>query len=188
MRIVLLLGTKKGIFLAESDARRDEWEIRGPVTSGTWAMYDIAVDEASATIYAAGVSNWYGPAIWRSGDLGRTWTHSSEGLSYGGGGPEIARISNVTLKNGIVYAGVEPAGLFKSGDGGATWVHVSGPNEPRPGMTGEDVETVDSLDPVGMYRGTTTGRISWSVDGGGTWREMPARFPPIYSLTAILVK
>ena len=41
-------------------------------------------------------SNWYGPAVWRSDDLGETWTHSSEGLTYGDDGPKIPTVWNVT--------------------------------------------------------------------------------------------
>ena len=37
---------------------------------------------------AGGGSPWYGPAVWRSDDLGETWTHSSEGLTYGDDGAE----------------------------------------------------------------------------------------------------
>ena len=62
MKTVLLMGTKKGVFRAESDLRREAWEIRGPLTSATWAMRHLAA--AGETIYAGGESNWYGPAVW----------------------------------------------------------------------------------------------------------------------------
>lgn len=129
MKVVLLLGTRKGLFIAESDARRDSWSIRGPLISGTWAILHAAFDslpcgpETVPTIFAGGASNWYGAAVWRSRDLGRTWTHSSEGLSYGDTGPEIRQVWRVTPAvdssgRRVLYAGVEPAGLFRSGDDG----------------------------------------------------------------------
>ena len=75
----------------------------------------------------------YRPAVWRSEDDGRIWTRSSEGLSYGGadrdgdGPTPIATIwSLATGPDGTVYAGVEPAGLFRGADGGRTWAHVEG--------------------------------------------------------------
>ena len=130
-----MLGTKKGVFLAESDARREAWEVCGPLTSGTWAMYHVGFDAGAGgsgggsggrTIYAGGASNWYGPAVWRSQDLGRSWSHSSEGLTYGDDGPEITQVWCVAPADGALYAGVEPATLSRSDDGGATWTHVAG--------------------------------------------------------------
>ena len=54
-----------------------------------------------------------------------------DGLTYGDDGPKIATVWNVTrAPDGAIYAGVEPAGLFRSGDGGATWQHVEGLDEP----------------------------------------------------------
>ena len=79
--------------------------------------------------FAAGGSPWYGPAVWRSDDLGATWTHSSEGLTYGDDGPKIAATWNLTRAGDVLYAGVQPAGLFRSRDGGATAAR-RGPDEP----------------------------------------------------------
>ena len=77
-------------------------------------------------LLAGAGSPWFGPAVWRSDDLGETWTHSSEGLTYGDDGPKVTTVWNVTAGLDGLYAGVEPAGLFKSTDGGETWSHVEG--------------------------------------------------------------
>ena len=45
-----------------------------------------------------------------------TWTHSSEGLTYGDDGPRVTTVWNVTATRDAIYAGVEPAGLFRSVD------------------------------------------------------------------------
>jgi hypothetical protein len=47
-------------------------------------------------------------------------------MTYGDDGPKLKTVWNVTAVNGTIYAGVEPAGLFRSDDGGATWTHVAG--------------------------------------------------------------
>src|SRR5688572_32226012 len=120
----LLVGTPKGAFILESPDRA-EWSVRGPLCEG-WPMHDLIVEPGSGAILAGGGSPWYGPAVFRSDDLGRTWTHSSEGLTYGDDGPQIPTIWNVTAAHGAIWAGVEPAGLFRSDDDGATWSHVSG--------------------------------------------------------------
>jgi hypothetical protein len=46
---------------------------------------------------------------------------------------------------------------------------------------------VDSLEPAGVYLGTTTGQVYWSADEGETWRLLPARLPPIYSVATMPV-
>lgn len=41
---------------------------------------------------------------------------------------------------------------------------------------------LDALDPSGVYVGTKTGQVYWSIDEGEVWKEMPFRLPPIYSI------
>ena len=81
-RAILLVGTAKGAFLVESDGSRASWDIRGPLCEG-WPIHDLIVEPGSGALLAGGGSPWYGPAVWRSEDLGATWTHSSNGLTYG---------------------------------------------------------------------------------------------------------
>ena len=83
-RAILLVGTAKGAFFVESDAERRAWDIRGPLCEG-WPIHDLIVEPGSGAILAGGGSPWYGPAVWRSEDLGASWTHSSDGLTYGDG-------------------------------------------------------------------------------------------------------
>ncbi|HSO28652.1 MAG TPA: hypothetical protein VLS28_02000 [Candidatus Sulfomarinibacteraceae bacterium] len=123
--VALLIGTPKGAFVLDGDARRRDWALRGPLCEG-WPIHDVSVEPASGALLAGGGSPWYGPAVWRSDDLGATWTHSSEGLTYGDDGPPVKTVWNVTAARDVIYAGVEPAGLFRSRDGGRTWAHVAG--------------------------------------------------------------
>ena len=78
-KTVLLVGTRKGCFMLESDADRRDWKLRGPYCEG-WPIYHAVHDADSGTIYAAAASEWHGAGVWRSGDLGETWELSSEGL------------------------------------------------------------------------------------------------------------
>ena len=80
-KTVLLVGTRKGCFLLESDESRRDWELRGPFCEG-WPVYHAIHDAGSGTIYAAAASEWHGSSVWRSPDLGETWQQSSEGLNY----------------------------------------------------------------------------------------------------------
>jgi photosystem II stability/assembly factor-like uncharacterized protein len=122
--IVLLVGTRKGCFLLESDADRRDWKIRGPYCEG-WPIYHAVHDRDSGAIYAAAASEWHGAGVWRSGDLGESWELSSEGLAYDDDGLKLSKISGLTAAHGRVLAGAEAAGVFESRDGGATWSLLS---------------------------------------------------------------
>src|SRR2546423_8736580 len=100
---VLAVGTRKGAFILESDRQRKRWSTRGPLCEG-WPIHAMAIDPASRTILAAGGSGWYGPAVWRSDDLGEAWTHSSAGLTYRDDGPKIETVLSVAPKNGTGYS------------------------------------------------------------------------------------
>lgn len=175
-KVVLLVGTKKGLFLATATEDRRNWDISGPFCDA-WPVNHAAYDPASGAILAAGMNAWFGPAIWKSTDLGKSWTHSSEGLTYGEGADPLAAAWVVKPAGPVVYAGVEPAGLFKSADAGATWQHVAGlrdhPTRPhwQPGGGGLMAHTmeVDPRDPNHLYVGISVAGVFESRDGGATW-------------------
>src|SRR5919201_2254507 len=91
---LLLVGTRKGLFVLESDDGRRDWKIRGPYCEG-WPIYHAVHDHASGAIYAAAASEWHGAGVWRSNDLGETWTLSSEGIGYPDGNGEL-KLSKVS--------------------------------------------------------------------------------------------
>src|SRR5918911_3248427 len=119
-RTLLLIGTRKGLFFLESDDKR-KWNVRGPFCE-SWPVYHAVHDPASGAIYAAAASEWLGQAVWRSADLGETWTHSSEGLAYDAdSGRKLSKVSTLAVNNGQLLVGVEAPGIFESRDGGETW-------------------------------------------------------------------
>jgi len=121
---IVLVGTRKGCFMIESDGDRRAWKTRGPFCEG-WPVYHAVHDAASGSIFAAAASEWHGAGVWRSGDLGETWELSSEGLTYGDDGARLSKISGLTPAHGRVLAGVETAGVFESRDGGVNWSLLS---------------------------------------------------------------
>jgi photosystem II stability/assembly factor-like uncharacterized protein len=121
---VLLVGTRKGCFVLESDADRRKWKMRGPFCDG-WPIFNAVHDSESGAIYAAGASEWHGTGIWRSSDLGENWEFSSEGLTYGDNGMKISKVHGLAAAHGRLLAGAEAAGLFESRDGGETWALLS---------------------------------------------------------------
>src|SRR4029077_6985777 len=78
-KVMLLVGTRKGCFVLESDGDRHDWDVRGPFCEG-WPDYHAVYAYADGAIYGAAASEWHGATVWRSPDLGETWAQSSEGL------------------------------------------------------------------------------------------------------------
>ena len=175
-RCVPLIGTPKGAFLLERDSDRRDWRRRGPLCEG-WPIHDISVEPGTNALLAGAGSPWWGAAVWRSEDLGETWTHSSEGLTYGDEGPKITAVWNVTAAHDAIYAGVEPAGLFRSTAKGRSWAPVEGltahpsRREWVPGAGGLILHTIvpHASDADRMWVGISAVGVFETRDGGTTW-------------------
>ncbi len=175
-RVHILLGTKKGAFILDSDAGRRDWSLRGPFCE-TWPTNHVIADPSSGIIYAGGGNEWFGPAVWKSTDLGQSWTHSSQGLSYAPGQEAISSVWSLGLRDGQLYAGVQPAGLFHSEDKGETFTHVEGlqkhPTRPRwqPGGAGLILHSIVTHpdDPKQLWVGISSVGVFHTADGGETW-------------------
>jgi photosystem II stability/assembly factor-like uncharacterized protein len=175
-KVLVLIGTKKGAFLLDSDAERRTWELRGPFCE-TWPMNHVIADPASGAIYAGGGNEWFGAAVWRSGDLGASWAHSSEGLAYREGEDPLKTVWSLAARNGRLYAGVEPAGLFASEDGGQSWQHVTGlrdhPSQPhwQPGGAGLILHSIvpHPENASRLWVAMSSVGVFHTSDGGATW-------------------
>ncbi|OYX75919.1 MAG: glycoside hydrolase [Rhizobiales bacterium 32-66-11] len=175
-KVLVLVGTKKGAFIAESDSARANWAVRGPFCE-TWPLNHVIGDPRSGTIHAAGGNEWFGPAVWKSTDLGESWTHSSEGLAYDAGAPPVKTAWSLAHGNDALYVGVEPAGLFRSTDGGESFTHLPGlqahPSRPdwHPGGAGLILHSLvlNPQDNSQIWVGISAAGVFHSADGGETW-------------------
>ncbi|CAN5714362.1 exo-alpha-sialidase [soil metagenome] len=177
---LILLGTRKGAFIVELDAARDRVSVRGPFCDAM-PIQHLAWDGGRGTLLAGAGSPWYGPVVWRSPDMGETWTQSGEGLTYGEGedSPALTRVWNLAPVGETIFAGVEPAGLFRSEDGGHSWAHVAGlrehPSRPdwQPGAGGLILHSIvpHPVDPARMWVGISAVGIFHTADGGRTWES-----------------
>ncbi len=176
-KVLVLVGTKKGAFILESDAARRSWALRGPFCA-TWPISHVIADPASGTIYAGGGNEWFGPAVWKSTDLGATWSHSSEGLAYAAGEQPIKAVWSLASDRDRLYAGVEPAGLFESRDRGQSWRHIEGlrnhPSRPQwqPGGGGLILHTIvpHPNDKNQIWVAISSAGAFYSADGGQSWQ------------------
>jgi photosystem II stability/assembly factor-like uncharacterized protein len=182
-QVRVLVGTRKGAFVFTSDAGRKNWKIEGPFLPGQ-AIYHLIADERErGALFAAANNGWFGSDIHRSYDGGKTWKATTGGLRFA----EDSGLSTKAIwhirpgrddERGVVWAGVDPGGLFKSEDGGETWTENLGLNrhETRarwnPGAGGMCTHTI-LLDPGNhkrMYVGISAAGVFRSDDGGETWR------------------
>jgi photosystem II stability/assembly factor-like uncharacterized protein len=200
-RTLLLVGTRKGCFVAESEDRR-EWSLRGPYCE-SWPVYHAVYDRESGTMYAAAASEWHGSTIWRSSDVGETWEQSSEGLNYGDenttDGFKLSKVSTVMPAHGRLLVGAEPAGLFESTDGGKTFSLVTtlegepgreqwnDPAQQPPGHLGLSAIIPHPDDPdrfwiivqgYSLFETTDRGK-TWTPRNKGLRRDWPADYEEI---------
>jgi photosystem II stability/assembly factor-like uncharacterized protein len=197
-KTVLLVGTRKGCFVLESDEGRRDWELRGPFCEG-WPIYHAIHAAENGTIYAAAASEWHGSSIWRSPDLGETWQQSSEGLNYDDTELKLSKVSGLTATNGRLFAGAEMPGVFESRDGGETWsllTRLEGqpgseswddPANQPPGHLGVPAILQHPDDPsrywaivqgIGIFETTDDG-VSWTPRNKGLRADWPLENPEV---------
>jgi photosystem II stability/assembly factor-like uncharacterized protein len=140
-------------------------------------MNHVVADPATCAIYGGGGNEWFGPAVWKSTDLGATWTHSSEGLAYPAGETPIKSVWSLAPGIGGLYAGVEPAGLFRSDDLGKSWLHVAGlrnhPSRPQwqPGGAGLILHSLvpHPSEAQRIWVAISAAGVFYTEDGGDSW-------------------
>src|SRR5262245_7257415 len=128
-RVILAIGTRKGLFVAEGAKTRKSFALRGPFGSGV-AVYSALIDNRSTPrLYASSCNSFFGMKVLKSTDLGKSFKETKSAPAFPkDDGRALANIWSLepgTGKNDLL-AGVEPASLFRSPDGGDTWDMVPG--------------------------------------------------------------
>jgi len=194
-KVRVLVGTRKGAFILESDGKRQKWDVSGPHFAG-WELYHLKGSPADPNrLYASQTSGWFGQMIQRSNDGGKTWEAMDNKFVYDGvpgthqwydGKPhpwEFKRVWHLEpslTDPDKVYAGVEDAALFHSTDGGKSWQelpglrgHGTGPRW-QPGAGGMCLHTI-LLDPSNhsrIYIAISAAGAFRSDDAGVTWKAI----------------
>src|SRR6266566_1964561 len=120
-RVILCIGTKKGLFVAESPKARRRFALRGPFGAGVAVYAALADTRGTPRLYASSCNAFFGMKILRSTDLGKTFKETKSAPAFPKeDGRALANIWSLEAGDNRkeLWCGVEPAALFKSGDGG----------------------------------------------------------------------
>lgn len=202
-KVIVMVGTRKGGFIFTSDANREKWAVSDILFKG-WTMMHMTMDRRDQRLHA-GVSHFvFGPTTHYSDDLGQTWSQSKVVPAFPrpsiSGRPaatpeeafsdrplpdtpeQVISIWNITpgreTEPGVLYAGVQPAALFKSTDCGESWSLVESlydhPHRGTwmPGGGGLCLHTI-LLDPQNsqrMYVAVSSAGVYRTDDGCLTWQ------------------
>ena len=177
-RLIVTIGTKKGLFVGEAPKSRGKFALRGPFGQGV-AVYSSLIDtRGTPRIYASSCNAFFGMKVLRSTDLGKTFKETKSAPAFP---KEDGRaLANIwSLETGAdkqdLWCGVEPASLFKSADGGDTWELVPGISNHeharkwQPGNGGLCLHTI-LRDENRIHLGISTGGHYLSEDGGNTFK------------------
>ena len=182
-QLLLMLGTRKGAFLAWSNLDRTTWTLDGPFLKGAEVNYVTCVQEGRPVIIAAAKSAWWGPTLRRSDDFGATWKESASDIRFAEGRTRsVDRIWIVepgrSLSGApVLYAGVDPGALFVSTNGGDAWEEVETLTDHptranwQPGAGGLMVHSicVDRDRPDRTVVGISAAGAFRTDDGGRSW-------------------
>ena len=176
-KVLLTIGTKKGLFVARSSKSRGKFDLRGPFGRGI-PVYASLVDARGKrpVIYAGSCNPFFGMKVLKSNDAGKTFEETKSAPSFAKeDGRALANIWSLEPgPDGEIWAGVEPASLFRSEDGGNSWEMVPGISNHeharkwQPGAGGLCLHTI-LRDGERVHIGISTGGHYLSEDGGRTF-------------------
>jgi photosystem II stability/assembly factor-like uncharacterized protein len=198
-----LVSTRKGGFIFTSDSDRKQWSVSDVQFKG-WNMMHMVMDPRNGRLHAAVGHFVYGPTTHYSDDLGQTWKQSPAPPRFTrpsasgrpGGTPEeaysgkpipetpeqVLQVWNIEPGRAdepdVLYAGVQPAALFKSTDRGESWVlNESLYDHPQrgkwnPGAGGLCLHSIvlDPRDHNRMYVAVSAAGVYRTDDGGQSWQ------------------
>ncbi len=160
-QVRVLVGTRKGAFILESDGKRKKWNVSGPHFAG-WEMYHLKASPADPNrIYASQTSAWFGQLIQRSDDGGKTWHQpgTPPGEPPAPGPPKAA--SNKFVYDASAETG-KPLTTHQWYDGTQRPWEFKRVWHLEPSLT----------DPDAVYAGVEDAALFRSTDGGENWQEL----------------
>ncbi len=188
----LLVGTLDGVVELSRSSGNGAWKLTDQMLRG-YHISALFVEPLQGGIFA-GV---HGEGLFLSRDGGKTWQSRTTGLST----KHIYTFGSAQGRDGaIIYAGTEPAQIYRSSNYAETWEELSSlravPNTdkwmfpPPPHVPHVKTIAIDPRDPAVMYVGVEQGALLKSLDGGATWAELSTYYrqdDPVYKDTHRLI-
>jgi hypothetical protein len=190
-RVILMVGTRKGAWIYESDPARKTWSVEGPHFLGHIVNHLVLDPRDGQTMVMAAKTGHLGPTIFHTANRGSSWTEATRPPAFPKEGQQGRAVSHTfwltpghRSEPGVWWAGTSPPGLFRSADGGATWDGVAGWNENPmlPKWSPPDAGTpdgpllaeivIDPRDAAHMYIATSEGGVFESLDQAASWRPL----------------
>lgn len=168
---------------------------------GDHCVHGLANDPASADV----IYRQEHGGMYKSMDGGDNWALTDEGLPKGvlsmNDRPAVFGFPvELDPASGYVYSfplqgddfRYPPNGMvrtYRSRDGAKHWEMLDKgmPSEPRYTNVLRGAMSLDSLDPCGVYIGTTSGNVFLSADKGDSWLELPVTLPKILCVEAFML-
>ncbi len=195
-RVILCVGTKRGLFLLESGKGRKRWKVTGPLLKGWSVPYAFVDTRGTPRIHVAASSMTYGCTTLSSSIKKHNFKPAKQAPAFPKLNPKAAKFAKQygidaspliwslaagpERKKKVLYAGTAPAGLFRSEDSGQTWEPVAGINNHKtrkdwsPGAGGQCLHSIqmDPHDPSRMYVAISAAGAFRSDDGGSSWKTI----------------
>lgn len=182
--ISLLIGTRRGLFIARSSLERREWRFSEPLLAGR-EVYHASRDPRTGTFWAATAHRVWGPHLHRSTDGARTWETIASAPAFADGRSLVAVwqvAAGPANRPDTLFAGTEPAALFRTDDAGRSWQPVDTLNrhptsatwQPAGGALALHSVQIDPSAPRRIYAAVSAGGAYRSDDDGATWQPINA--------------
>ncbi|HLJ67489.1 MAG TPA: sialidase family protein [Chloroflexota bacterium] len=182
--VVLLAGTKRGLFVLSSQDRKT-WTVDSQPLTGP-RIFNAILDQRNGTrMFAAENGDFFGTFLRYSDDFGETWQEPAQGIQFAEeSGRKIVNIWVIEPGRAnephTLYAGIDPASLWKSTDWGETWELTRGLEEHPtrenwgPGAGGLCLHSIvpDYSNPDRMWIGISAVGCMRTEDGGRTWMHV----------------
>ncbi|HET8946483.1 MAG TPA: hypothetical protein VFQ07_05835, partial [Candidatus Polarisedimenticolia bacterium] len=181
-RVVLFVGTRKGAWILTGDEERRKFRVDGPHFLGCVVNHVVLDPRDRRTLLASAKTGHLGPTVYRSTDLGRTWTEATRPPAF----PKAPATASDAAAGGAGGAGGGDAsaggGAAGESGGGAKARAVEANFWLTPGhLSQPDVWWAGTV-PHGLFRSHDAGATWDGIDGfnrnpaGVAW-DAPGFFP-----------
>jgi photosystem II stability/assembly factor-like uncharacterized protein len=170
----LLVATASGVCVLERDVAGRAWSLTETMLAGVHATTLATVPRGSGLFVGT-----HGDRIFFSADGGKRWQPRNQGMTS----EDVYSLAAIEQDGGVtLYAGTQPASLFRSRDLGQNWAelpamcHVPSAKDwtfpAPPHLAHTKMMVFDPRDPKTFYVAIEQGALLRTNDGGASWREL----------------